>query len=167
MNTRALFCTLLLVVAGAAHAGTNCRQAPIGPAELAHATETALATQRVLDARDAPVALIARVGQDLSRFGLEYSHVAFVLRDHADGRWTVLHLLNQCGTDRSGIFSEGLVNFYLDDLVSEQTAIVWLEPALARRLAHVLAGGEPLRLHQSRYSAIARADSLEFQNSTS
>ena len=167
MNARVSIAIVLLLIAELARAGAKCRDVPVGASELARATDAALATQRALDARDEPVALVARVGQDLSRFGLEYSHVAFVLRDHPDGRWTVVHLLNRCGTDSSGIYSEGLVNFYLDDLIDERTAIVWLEPALARRVAEARAGDGPRALHNRHYSAIARPESMQYQNSTS
>ena len=51
-----------------------------------------------LERTGAEVALIARVGQDLSKYKLRYSHYGFVMREHIDGRWTVVHELNQCGT---------------------------------------------------------------------
>ena len=135
-----LLASMVLLFGHAAHAGTTCRNAPIGPAEVSRATDAALATQHVLDGRGDRVALIARIGQDLSRYGLKYSHVAFVVRDHPDGRWTVVHLLNECGTDHSDIYAEGLVNFYADGLVSDETAIVWLDAALGERLGLALAG---------------------------
>lgn len=156
----------MLGVTVSAQAGTACRKTSTTPEELARAGEAAVATFAELEKHDAPVALVARVGTDLSKYGLKYSHVAFAVRDHADGRWTVVHLLNHCGTDRSSLYAEGLVNFYLDDLVSLDTKIVWLQPDAAERLAKELQSPAIENLHHSYYSVIARPDSPDYQNST-
>lgn len=123
-------------------------------------------TVKALDEADTPVALVARVGTDLSKHGLVYSHVGFALRDHPDGRWTVLHLLNACGTDRSALHAQGLVNFFADDLVNQDARIVWLQPELAQRLASQLRALPRNALHQPHYSVIARPGSRDYQNST-
>lgn len=86
-------------------------------ARVADAASTALQTADALDAHDATVALIARVGQGLSEHGLVYSHAGFAVRDHPSGRWPVVHLLNQCSTHASGLYVQGLVKFVADDLV--------------------------------------------------
>lgn len=88
------------------------------------------------------------------------------MREHADGPWTVIHELNRCGTDRSGVYAEGLVNFFVDDLVMQDAKIVWLDPRVAREIADVLADGRALALHEPRYSVIARSGSARYQNST-
>lgn len=98
----ALFALVLLPMAG--HAGTRCDAGDVPPAKVAAAAETAMRVVAELDRAEAPV---ARVGTDLSKQGLVYSHVGFALRDHADERWTVLHLLNECGTDRSSLHAQG------------------------------------------------------------
>lgn len=157
---------LLVALAPTAHAGGGCRLAEATPAQLRQASETGARLREKLESRDAPVALVARVGTDLSRFDLTYSHLGIAVRDHPDGRWTVVHLLNECGTDHSAIYAEGLANFFLDDLVSMDGAVVWLEPALASRVAERLAS-DPVALHEPRYSVIARYDSARYQNSTS
>ena len=168
--TRAL-ATLLLLAAcvwlpARVEAGANCEAQPVAPAKVAAAAETAMRTVQALDEVDAPVALVARVGTDLSRQGLVYSHVGFVVRDHPEGRWTVVHLLNACGTDRSSLYAQGLVNFFADDLVNQDARIVWLQPQVARRLASHLAALPRDALHESRYSIIARPGSRQYQNST-
>jgi len=147
-------------------AGADCDAQPIAPAKVAAAAATAMQTVQALDEMDAPVALVARVGTDLSQHGLVYSHVGFVVRDHAEGRWTVVHLLNACGTDRSSLYAQGLVNFFADNLVNQDARIVWLEPEVARRLASHLASLPRDALHQSHYSIIARPGSKDYQNST-
>jgi len=166
---RALSAPLLaamLLLPPSAAAGTRCENLVIGADRLAAAAQTALTVADALDRRDAPLALVARVGTDLSAQGLVYSHVGFVVRDHAAGRWTAVHLLNECGSDRSGLYAQGLVNFFADDLVNQDARIVWLEPALAQRLADRLRALPQQSLHQPRYNLIARPGSAGYQNST-
>jgi hypothetical protein len=158
----------LLLLAGGAHAGTRCRDVVPTPATVAAAADTALRVAAALDERDAPVALVARAGTDLSRQGLHYSHAAFALRDHRDGRWTLVHLLNLCGTARSSIHAQGLVNFFADDLVNQDVRITWLRDDVARELAwRLLDDRRAKAMHDPHYNLIARPDSHRWQNSTS
>lgn len=147
-------------------AGTRCENATISPQSAAAAAQTALTVAAALDERDAPAALVARVGNDLSAQGLVYSHVGFVVRDHPAGRWTAVHLLNECGSDRSNLYTQGLVNFFADDLVNQDARIVWLQPEQARRLADYLRALPRGALHQPHYNLIARPGGADYQNST-
>lgn len=160
-----LLCVLAMS-ATPASAGTACETLRIPPEKVAAASSTALRTVEALDTRDAPVALVARVGKDLSEHGLVYSHAGFAVRDHANGRWTVVHLLNTCGSQSSGLFAQGLVDFFSDDLVNQDARIVWLQPRHAARLAAHLQALPRNALYQPRYSIIARPGSLDYQNST-
>ena len=161
-----IVCALAMLWATGVSAGTACGERTIDAVEVAQAADTALRIREALEREDAPVALLSRVGTDLSGHGLVYSHLGFVVRDHPAGRWSVVHLLNTCGTDRSSLYIEGLVNFFADDLVNQDARITWVEPALAERLNRVLTGDALVRVHQPRYSVIARFDSPRFQNST-
>lgn len=156
----------LLCLPLAAHAGNDCREQELPPAKAAAAAESALRAAAALDQRDAPVALIARVGTDLSKQGLVYSHAGFVVRDHPRGRWTVVHLLNECGSDRSGLYAQGLVNFFSDDLVNQDLRIIWFTPVFAQQLAGRLQQLPRHSLHHPRYNLIARPGSRDYQNST-
>lgn len=157
---------LLALTLSSAEAGQNCAVRAATPDILQQSSSAAERSYRALEERGGQVALIARVGQDLSRFGLRYSHVGFVLRDHPDGRWTVLHLLNTCGTDASGVYAEGLLDFFLDGMVSYDSHIVWLQPDFAASLTRVLEGTQPVQLHDPDYNVIARWNSDRTQNST-
>lgn len=149
-----------------AHAGGNCESDPVSPLQLSAAAETAVRVSAALDQVDAPVVLVSRVGADLSRHGLVYSHAGFAVRDHPHGRWSVVHLLNECRSGQSGLYVQGLVNFFSDDLVNQDARITWLEPDLAKRLASHLTGPSATALHHPRYNVIARPGSREHQNST-
>lgn len=166
MKSCVLLLALCLAWPLATQAGTQCEIRPATPQKLADATVTAMRVVAALEEGDAPVALVARVGTDLSKQGLVYSHIGFVLRDHSDGRWTVLHLLNECGTAQSALHAQGLVNFFSDDLVNQDARIVWLQPALAQRLADHLRGLPRNALHERSYNLIARPGSSDYQNST-
>ncbi|RDZ27618.1 DUF2145 domain-containing protein [Lysobacter silvisoli] len=163
-----ILCAALLAAAFAppALAGTHCETQTVPAEKVAAAAATALRVAQALDQADAPAALVARVGTDLSAQGLVYSHVGFAVRDHANGRWTVVHLLNECGSDRSRLYAQGLVNFFSDDLVNQDARIVWLQPAQAQRLAARMQALPQRALHQPHYSLIARPGSKEYQNST-
>ncbi|HPW33823.1 MAG TPA: DUF2145 domain-containing protein, partial [Arenimonas sp.] len=97
-----------------AHAGTQCSEKIASPTSLLTASKSAQRIMQQLEKNPAPVALLARHGTNLDKYGLHYSHVGFVVRDHPDGAWTVVHLLNQCGSARSDIYAQGLVNFFMD-----------------------------------------------------
>lgn len=148
-----------------ASAGTSCEPKPLDAASFGKAMTLAAQAYEALEASGAQVALIARAGQDLSKYGLRYSHMAYVWRDHPQGRWLVVHELNQCGTARSRLFDQGLGNFFLDDMHAYETRIVLPSPALQRRLAAMLASDLPLRLHEPHYNMLAFPFSTAYQNS--
>lgn len=156
----ALACTL-----GVAHAGTACQPRKTDAATFVKAMRLAEQTRANLEASGAKVALIARVGRDLSRYRLRYSHLAFAVRDHAKGQWIVVHELNECGTDRSGLYDQGLANFFLDDLFAWDAAILIPSQASQARLVQLLATRTPQQLHSRRYNMLAYAWSTQYQNS--
>lgn len=162
---RQLAAALALACAPAAQAGQTCEEQPLAPETLEHAFELALTTRQALDASGAQVALLARVGQDLSKWHLKWSHVGIVWRDDPQGRWLVTHLLNHCGSADSGIYREGLANFYADLPVRWEGLIVIPPPETQARLAGLLRGPLPLALHDAHYNMVAYPFSTQYQNS--
>lgn len=150
---------------GSAHAGRSCEASAPTPKTVMQALELANKTRNALDASGAEVVLIARVGQDLSKYKLRYSHVGFAWRDHPAGRWIVVHELNQCATAESELFNEGLGNFFLDDLYAFETLILVPNAATQSRLAALLATNAPGQFHTARYNMLSYAFSTQFQNS--
>jgi hypothetical protein len=161
-----LFVIVAIGSSQVANAGTACDKTPIVPTKIAAATATARLVVDALDLQNAPVAMVSRVGTDLSKHGLVYSHAGFAMRDHPDGRWTVVHLLNDCSSDGSGLYAQGLVNFFADDLVNQDARITWLEPGIADRLSQRLLALPRGALYSPKYNLIARPGSREYQNST-
>lgn len=169
MDRLLLSIALLLLLAPAsawANSGT-CRERYPSPAAEAAMFDVAWTTAERLDALpDVDVVIAARGGQDLSRYGLRHSHLAFLLRDD-DGRWRAVHLLNRCKTDSSRLYYEGLANFIGETGGHTDLRIGLLQPALAARLKEMLQlpATAAHALHEPRYNAVAYPYRTDFQNS--
>lgn len=148
-----------------AAAGANCTEKRLTPEAVANAARLGNRVFQALKRSAAQVALIGRAGADLSAYGLRFSHIGFALRTTPQNGWTVLHLLNRCGTATSTLYNEGLINFFLDDPFAYEAVIAIPAPEIQPALQAVLAGPLVWRLHQPHYNTIAHPRSLAFQNS--
>ena len=148
-----------------AWAGQACEDKPLAATDAARSLDLALRTVQALDASGAQVALVSRAGQDLGQYGLRYSHMGIVVRDHPAGRWTVVHELNECGTAASALYQEGMGNFFMTDLVRHEAQLVIPGAAAQARLAQLVAGRTPQRLHEPRYNMLSYVFSTRYQNS--
>jgi hypothetical protein len=164
---RAVGVAAAFALAGAlpAHAGQTCRPAPLDLAEVRGSMRLAERSVAALDASGASVALVARAGQDLSKYGVAYSHMGIAVRDHPGGRWTVVHELNDCGTADSDLYEDGVGNFFLTDLYRYRAQLVIPGPALQARLAALMATTTPHRLHEPRYNMLSYVYGTRYQNS--
>ena len=161
----AVIFVLLSLPSAAAEAGRSCEEHDVGAAVVAQALELAREAQQKLEASGAGVALIARAGQNLSQYGVRYSHFGFVWRDHPKGAWRVIHELNECGTAASEIYDDGLGNFFLDDLWKMEALILIPNESTQQRLASLFNSRGHLALHQARYNMVAYPFSTKYQNS--
>lgn len=118
-----------------------------------------------LDASGADVALVARAGLDLSRFGLRYSHAGIALRGPAG--WQVRQLYYDCEGGAARIFDQGLPGFVLGNAQADPAFVSALilhgEPA-ARLAAQARNDASALSLLGTDYSANAYAFATRFQN---
>jgi hypothetical protein len=164
---RNLIVLLFLSLAAAlpAQAGRTCQELKPDPLTVQKALQLALRTRDALEASGAEIALVGRVGRDMSKHGLRYSHMALALRDHPKGRWHLTHMLNQCGTATAALYDEALGNFFLDDVFDFEAVIVVPARDLQERLLAVAAGALPLTLYEPSYSLIAHPYSARHQNS--
>ena len=161
----AIACTFLAILSSAAEVGRSCEERAVGATVVQNALNLAHEALQQLDASGAEVALIARAGQNLSQYGVRYSHFGFVWRDHPKGQWRVTHELNQCGTASSDIFDEGLGNFFLDDLWKMEAAILIPNAPMQQRLAKLFGARGHLALHEAHYNMVAYPFSTKYQNS--
>jgi hypothetical protein len=155
----------LSAAATPAFAGRTCEEKPPTPQTVSSALNLALKVKTSLDNAGAQVALVGRVGRDMSEHGLRYSHVGIALREEESGKWMVLHELNQCGTHQSDLFDEGLGNFFLDDMFAYDALLAIPSPEVQQKLLQTARSVMVRQVHQPHYSLIAQAFSTKYQNS--
>ncbi|MEO6281367.1 DUF2145 domain-containing protein [Roseateles sp.] len=161
---RRLLLSLLLAAAASAHAGRPCEEKQPTPRQIEQGLNLAEATARQLDATGAQVVILARAGQDLSKYGLKWSHLGFVYRD--GNVWRVMHKLNNCGTDHAALYRQGLGEFFLDRPYRYDAAFVVLKPELQQALLPVLSDNARVaRFNERRYSMVAYAFGTTYQQS--
>lgn len=158
----------LVLVAHQSHAGQRCEELPPSGEAFEKGLNLGVKVSEVLDASGAAVALIARVGQDLGKYGLKHSHLAFVVREQPNdtkGKWTIVHMLNHCGKPDSGLFKEGLGAFFMDTPFRYEALIAIPSVEIQARLKTVLASDVPQSFKAERYNMLAYPYNLASQNS--
>jgi hypothetical protein len=170
-NTIAVSCVLAfgMLTALTAHAGRSCEQKKPSVHTIERGLTLAERTMATLDASGNRVVVLARAGQDLSKYGVRYSHLGFAYRQ-PDGKgghvWRVVHKLNQCGTSVSAIYRQGLGEFFLDDLWRYEAAYAVPTPEVQDRLLAVLQDDKrTVQLHTRAYSIVSYAWGRIYQQS--
>ncbi|MEM1248227.1 MAG: DUF2145 domain-containing protein [Acidobacteriota bacterium] len=161
----ALLAAVLLIGASSPTRAADCEVVPHTLDEVQHAVHAGSALREALDATAAEVAFVGRIGSDQSKRGILYTHAGLAWRDHPEGRWHFIHLLNHCGSDASELFDDGPVDFFLERPFRYEALVVVPTPELRRALVRRLREGASRRLHEPRYSAIAHPLKTRFQNS--
>jgi len=169
---RLLWAAVLAAAATAAQAGASsprfCDQAqPLEARTQDRLLRMAAVVHEQLEASGQAVALVARSGLDLARFGLRYSHAGVSLKASANAPWSVRQLYYACDEGRPRLFDQGMAGFVLgsDDPAVGYVSIVLLPADAAARLEQAaLDNARALRLLAGRYSANAFAFSLRYQN---
>ncbi len=165
---RRLVAVAAIVAATTAHAGRSCEQRPPTALAVSRAMQLAELTAARLTQTGARVVVIARAGQNLSEYGLRYSHLGFAYREgEGDGAvWRVVHKLNQCGSARASLYRQGLGEFFLDDLWQYEAAVVVLAPQAQAHLRALLADNAAVaRLDTPAYNMVAYPWSDRYQQS--
>jgi hypothetical protein len=171
LKTHLSFLMLLasLLLAPVAHAGRSCEAKKPSSQTMERGLTLAAKTLESLNASGAKVVVLARAGQDLSKYGLRYSHLGLAWQQpdgHGATTWRVLHKLNDCGTADASIYRQGLGEFFLDDLWRFEAAWVAPTPEVQGRLLTLLQ--EPTRsisLHHKPYSIVSYAWGRKYQQS--
>lgn len=123
--------------------------------------------RRELQASGADVALVARSGTDLGRFGIRYSHAALALAASPLAPWAVRQLYYACDEARPRLFDQGLAGFVsgTDDAERGFVSVLLLPAADGRAVqAAALDNTRALRLLGATYSANAYAWATRYQN---
>lgn len=157
---------LLLALSLPAQAGRSCdQQLPPSPKTLERGMSLAAQTAQALDASGAQVVLLARAGQDLSKYRLRYSHLGWAYKT-PDGLWRVAHKLNDCGSANGYVYRQGLGEFFLDDLWRYEAVWQIPSPQIQQQLLTLLRDNARTTLLQHRpYSMVSYAWSQRYQQS--
>jgi hypothetical protein len=128
--------------------------------------DLAARTAARLEASGASVVIVARAGQDLSRYGVAWSHMGFAYRERPGAPWRVVHKLNHCGTASGTVYRQGLGDFFLDRMFRYEAAFVVLAPDAQSRVLPLLRDNAGLaRWHVDSYSMVAYPWSQRYQQS--
>jgi hypothetical protein len=154
----------LLVVISQAHAGRSCEAKRPSTSTVERGFALAEQTRQSLDASGAKVVVLARAGQDLGKYRLRYSHLGFAVK-YADGRWLLIHKLNQCGSAEAHLYRQGLAEFFLDDLFRLEGAYAVPRADVQDALHAALTSPRAKALHMPQYSVVAYPWSTRYQQS--
>lgn len=167
LTTLALAATLALGAAPA-QAGRSCEARQPDTTAVVRGLNLAERTARALDASGAEVVVLARAGQDLSKYGLRWSHLGLAYKETTDTgtRWRVVHKLNQCGSARADLYRQGLGEFFLDDPHEFAAAFSVLSAELQQKLQTLLHDNFNVqKLHQPAYNMVAYPWAQQYQQS--
>ena len=160
----ALAAAALALASGAAHAGRSCENQLPKVDSIQRAMRLAEHTAKQLDQSGAQVVVLARMGQNLSEYGVRYSHLGLAYRD--GDKWRIVHKLNQCGTAHAAVYRQGLGEFFLDDLYEYEAAMAVPTPEVQARLLPALKDNHRLaQLNTPAYSMVAYPWSQTYQQS--
>lgn len=154
-----------LMLTQPAHAGRSCESKPPDASRITKGLTLAERTNTALNASGAKVVLLARAGQNLSKYGLNYSHLGWAYKS-VNGQWLVIHKLNTCGTAEASIYRQGLGEFFLDDPYRFETA--WVVPTadIQERLSALLQDDRRLVLmHTKPYNIVSYVWATRYQQS--
>lgn len=159
----------LLATAPAAQAGRSCENHPLTAQAITQGMALAQRTSQALDAEHARsgarVVVLGRAGQDLSQYGLRYSHLGWAYKTD-QGPWRVLHKLNSCGTATASLYRQGLGEFFLDDLWRYQAVWAVPVPGLQAPLHALLVDpARSVQLHTRAYSMVSYPWATRYQQS--
>jgi hypothetical protein len=159
-----------MLVTQPALAGRSCEQKKPSARTIERGLELAERTLAALDASGADVVVLARAGQDLTKYGLRYSHLGLAYREPARGgtasTWRIVHKLNQCGSADASVYRQGLGEFFLDDLWRHEAA--WVVPSRevqAKLLPLLQDNARATALHHKPYSIVSYAWGRRYQQS--
>jgi hypothetical protein len=139
----------------------------LGAAELDRLLRFSAIAKAELEASGARLAIVARSGLDLERFGQRYSHAGISLKASDNGAWSVRQLYFACDEGAPRLYDQGMAGFVFGSADPQigYLSIVTLPDDAAAALERA-ASDKPLVLGllAANYSANAYAFSLDYQN---
>ena len=122
-------------------------------------------TANTLDQSGAQVVVLARIGQNLSEYGLRYSHLGLAYRD-GNGNGASCTSSTSAAPHAAVVYRQGLGEFFLDDLYEYEAAVVVPAPEVQAKLLPALRDNARLaQLNTPAYSMVAYPWSQTYQQS--
>lgn len=170
MNIKHILLSLSLSLAfiNPVFAGRSCGESSLLKEDVVIKATTA--SQKMIDAANllspdgSKVFLIGRRGQDLDEYKIKYSHGAYLMKNN--NTWEVFHELNECSSDKSNLYNEGILNFFLDDLYKYDSIIISFDDKTNHSLKQILSDKDTLQqAHNPHYNLVSYPFSSKYQNS--
>jgi hypothetical protein len=142
-------------------------QVVLSPAQQSKLLRFSEVVKAELEASGQSMALLARSGLNLARFGIRYSHTGISLLSSQNMPWSVRQLYYACDEQKPRIFDQGMAGFVLgtDNAAVGYISAVLLPPDAAHTLEiAALDNRQALALLHPVYSPNAYAYSLRYQN---
>ncbi|MDP1899738.1 MAG: DUF2145 domain-containing protein [Rubrivivax sp.] len=120
-----------------------------------------------LESSGQPLALVARSGLDLSRFGLRYSHAGLSLKASPDTPWAVRQLYYACDERQPRIYDQGMAAFLMgshEARVGYVSAVLLPDAEGAELARAALDNPTALQVLGPVYSANSYPFNLRYQN---
>lgn len=158
-----------MLAAGSAAASTRyCdSQVAVSPGQQSKLLRFSEVVKAELAASGQSIALVARSGLNLARFGIRYSHAGISLQTSLNTPWSVRQLYYACDEQKPRIYDQGMAGFVLgtDDAATGYVSAVLLPSEAAQMLEQAaLNNRQSLALLHPVYSPNAYAYSLRYQN---
>jgi hypothetical protein len=146
------------------YAGRSCEVKSLKVWDIQSAMGLAERTANQLDASNAKVAVLARAGQDLSKYRLRYSHLGLAYKT-PDG-WRILHKLNTCGTAEASLYLQGLGEFFMDNPYRYEAAWLPLSPSVEEAILRLLNNpSQRSAMHHKPYNMVSYPWATRYQQS--
>lgn len=109
---------LLLTACSTIVADNSCGENNLSVEEMRKTFVVGKNLESALNKLGAEVVVMARSGQDLGDYGIDYSHAGFMVKEKTG--WNVYHLLNECPSSFGGLYEEGLGDFVVPAIMNEK-----------------------------------------------
>jgi hypothetical protein len=161
-----------LAIFAASPAQASAVRCCAGPDKLSVAEKDRLfrfgaVVKQTLESSGHSLALIARSGLDLSRFGQRYSHAGISLQASENTPWSVRQLYYACDESKPRIYDQGIAGFVLgtDEPAVGYISLLLLPEGESQALERTaLDKQQALQMLSASYSANAYPFSVQYQN---
>jgi hypothetical protein len=161
----------VLALAGSSSAAASPRYcdnpAALTPAQHSKLLQFSEVIKAELQASGHSLAMVARSGLNLARFGIRYSHAGISLQESHNAPWSVRQLYYACDEQKPRIFDQGMAGFVLgtDSAALGYVSAVLFPSEVAKAFeTAALDNRQALDLLHPVYSPNAYAYSLRYQN---